>query len=76
MEDAGGSRAFDSLRPREMKKSELEILRADVNVKHEANEKRFNRIEVNLAHVSGQLKLAVALLIANGVLNFVQAVRK
>jgi hypothetical protein len=55
--------------------AELEKLDEKVDERHEENEHRFDKIEQKLAETSGMLRLAVALIVANGGINLWLAAR-
>lgn len=48
---------------------EIDALRDDMQRRHEQNERRFDRIESTAATMAGEVKVIIALLVANGGLN-------
>jgi hypothetical protein len=52
---------------------DLEKLEDSVQERHRENESRFSKIESKLAETAGMLRLAIAILVANGAINFYAA---
>jgi len=50
--------------------AEIKQLEEEIEEKHEANEKRFDKLENRMSEISSQVKIIIVLLIANGAVNF------
>ena len=49
---------------------DIDDLKRDTNKKHEQNEQRFDKLENTMVKISTEIKIIMALIIANGALNF------
>lgn len=48
---------------------DLEKLTEDTNKRHEENESRFDKLEIKITEIATEVKIIVALIVANGLLN-------